>query len=247
MTERETISEESTVRDDSIGGLPKGWTRDDTSPSLTSELEQLNSLIDNMIQARISDVIKENNELKEKLREMARISEENIKLRNVIIDLNLQINDYKQKYKEAPKTISAYESGNTSLTANYVEYDAASMADKLESLENDLRAFKTRDKNGKETSMFTAKQTAIILKAFLLEQNSLTNNTKSLAPLLQRFGGWSHSTAENALGYEVTQEECDKLAKEFDGYAPKIGNIIRAYPQKYDQIKHKRLQNNLKS
>lgn len=69
-----------------------------------------------------------------------------------------------------------------------------------------------------------------------------------MAPLLQQFGGgWASTTAENALGYEVTQEECNKLAAIFDDYAPKIGNIIRAYPDKYKEVKGKKLQNNLKS
>lgn len=121
------------------------------------------------------------------------------------------------------------------------------MSTTIDSLKNDLLAFKTRDKKGKDIPLLRAKQIAIFLKAILLEHNSLTNNAKNLAPLVQQFGGWASTTAENALGYEVTQDECDDLAKLFDDYAPKIGNIIRVYPDKFKQVKGKKLQNNLKS
>lgn len=111
MSERETISEESTVRDDSIGGLPKGWTRDDTSPSLTSELEQLNSLIEQRVQARISDVIKERDNLKEELKkereEKDSVLEENRKLKKATINLTLKNQELQDKYDEAQRTINA--------------------------------------------------------------------------------------------------------------------------------------------
>ena len=117
----------------------------------------------------------------------------------------------------------------------------------IESLKNDLMAFKTRDKKGKENPLFTAKQIAIFLKAILLEHNSLTNNAKNLAPLVQRFGGgFAPSTAENALGYEVTQKECDDMEKIFRDYAPTIGHIIKDYPKKFKEVKDRKLQNNLK-
>ena len=118
---------------------------------------------------------------------------------------------------------------------------------RIEELENDLLAFKTRDKKGKDIPLFTAKQVAIILKALLLEHNSLTNNAKLLAPLVQRFGGgWAPTTAENALGYEVTQKECDDLDDIFKPFAPKIGRIIKAYPKKFREVKEEKLQDNLK-
>ncbi len=117
----------------------------------------------------------------------------------------------------------------------------------IKSLKNDLVAFKTQDKKGKDISLFTAKQVAIILKALFLEHKSLTNNAKKLAPLLQRFGGgWASTTAENALGYEVTQEECDEIEMIFHDYAPAIGRIIKDYPMKFKELKEKKLQNNLK-
>ena len=122
------------------------------------------------------------------------------------------------------------------------------MSTTIESLKNDLLAFKTRDKKGKDIPLFTAKQVAIFIKAIFLENNSLTNNVKNLAPLVQGFGGgWAPTTAENALGYEVLQDECNDLAKVFDDYAPKISNIIRDYPNKFKQVKGQKLQNNLKS
>ena len=105
--------------------------------------------------------------------------------------------------------------------------------------------FKTRDKKNGELPLFTAKQIAIFIKAILLEHNSLTNNVKMLAPLVQRFSGFAGTTAENALGHKVTQEECDKLAKVFDEFAPKIGNIIKGYPEKYEKLKGKKLKENL--
>ena len=119
-------------------------------------------------------------------------------------------------------------------------------AETIKSLQNDLQAFKTKDKKGKEFPLFTVKQVAIFLKALLLEHNSLTNNSKNLTPLLQRFGGWAPTTAENALGYEVTQNECDDLEIVFNKFAPKIGSIIKKYPDKFKKIKEEKLQNNLK-
>jgi len=117
----------------------------------------------------------------------------------------------------------------------------------IESLKNDLLAFKTRDKKGKDIPLFTAKQIAIFLKAILLDHNSLTNNVKFLTPLVQRFGGgFAPSTAENSLGYEVTQEECDEMERIFQDYAPAIGHIIKDYPKKFKEIKEKKLQSNLK-
>ena len=117
----------------------------------------------------------------------------------------------------------------------------------IESLENGIEAFKERENNGKEKLSFTVKEVAIFLKAILLEHNSLTNNTKSLSPLLQRFGGWTENTSKNALGYKVTQAECDKLGSTFDMYAPVIANMIKSFPEKYKEEKENRLQNNLKN
>lgn len=125
--------------------------------------------------------------------------------------------------------------------------DKEAMVGTIDSLKNDLLAFKTRDKKGKDIPLFTAKQVSIILKALFLENNSLTNNAKNLAPLVQRFGGgWAPTTAENALGYEVTQDECDEIAKVFNDFAPKISIIIKAYPENFKKIKGNKLQNNLK-
>ena len=70
---------------------------------------------------------------------------------------------------------------------------------------------------------------------------------KFLTPLVQRFGGgFAPSTAENSLGYEVTQEECDEMERIFQDYAPAIGHIIKDYPKKFKEIKEKKLQSNLK-
>ena len=124
--------------------------------------------------------------------------------------------------------------------------DHSAQAETIASLENDLLAFKTRDKKGKEVPLFTVKQVAIMLKAILLNHHSLTGNVKNLAPLLQRIGGWASSTAENALGYEVTQEECNELAAYFVELAPAIGRIIREYPEKFQEVKDEKLKNNLK-
>ena len=117
----------------------------------------------------------------------------------------------------------------------------------IASLKNDLQAFQTREKKGRYNTLFTVKQMAIFLKAILLEHNSLTNNAKNLAPLLQRFGGWASSSAETALGYEVTQEECDELAEAFKDFAPAIGSIIKNFPAKFQKVKGKKLKNNLNS
>lgn len=125
-------------------------------------------------------------------------------------------------------------------------YEEEALLSTIESLRNDLNAFNTRDKEKEEMPLFTVKQIAIFLKAILLHHNSLTNNAKNLAPLVQRFGGgFSASTAQNALGYAVTQKECDDLEAIFRDYAPAIGNIIKEYPMKFKEIKEQKLQNNL--
>lgn len=127
------------------------------------------------------------------------------------------------------------------------EDEKKEMTKTIESLRDNIQAFGVRSKKGDKLPLLTAKQVAIFLKAIFFEHNSLTNNAKNLTPLLQRFGGWAPTTAENALGYEVTQDECDELAEIFQDYAPKIGNIIKAYPGKFKQQKNEKLQNNLKS
>lgn len=120
--------------------------------------------------------------------------------------------------------------------------------EEIESLKNDLMAFKTRDKKGKEFPVFTAKQIAIFLKAILLEHNSLTNNVKKLSPLVQRFGGGlAPTTAENSLGYEVTQKECDEIEMIFRDYAPAIGTIIKKYPEEFKKRKESKLLENFKN
>lgn len=126
------------------------------------------------------------------------------------------------------------------------QLNAAPLEDEeIESLRNDLLAFKTMGKRGKASPMLTSKQMAIFLKAILLKHRSLTNNVKSLAPLLQKFGGWTTDTATNALGYKVKQEECDELAKAFSPYAPSISKIITDFPKEYDKIKVQKLSANL--
>jgi hypothetical protein len=116
----------------------------------------------------------------------------------------------------------------------------------IESLKNDLEAFKIREKDGRESFMFSVKQMAIIMKAILLNHHSLTNNSKNLAPLLQRFGGWKEKYAETALGHAVTQQECDELGALFEPFAPAIGTIIRQYPTAFTEMKKEKLKNNLR-
>lgn len=113
------------------------------------------------------------------------------------------------------------------------------------SLKNDLAAFKIREKDGREVVMFSAKQMAIIVKAVLLNHKSLTNNTKNLAPLLQRFGGWKENYAISALSHAVTQKECDELEEIFKPFAPAIGSIIKQYPTVFAEEKKAKLENNL--
>ena len=115
----------------------------------------------------------------------------------------------------------------------------------IKSLKNDLDAFKVREKDGREVVMFSAKQMAIIVKAVLLNHKSLTNNAKNLAPLLQRFGGWKEKYAISALGYAVTQKECDELEEIFKPFAPAIGSIIKQYPTIFAEEKKAKLENNL--
>lgn len=154
-------------------------------------------------------------------------AEDNSKLQARIQELEEELQQEKEKNKELK--------------------DAQSAEKEIESLKNDLLAFQTRRRNEKGSPLLTVKQMAIFLKVVFLDKNSLTNNVKTLTPLLQRFGGWSETTATNALGYEVTQDECNELAKIFKDYAPAIAKIIIAYPKKYKMLKEDKLLNNLKS
>lgn len=118
MLERQETSEEDSIQGNSGIDKNEGWICHDTSSSPPPEMGEINSLIERMVQARISDVLKENKELKEKLQEMARVSEENRRLRDAIADTSLLAHEYKIKYKQAQETISAYESGNQKLPDN---------------------------------------------------------------------------------------------------------------------------------
>ena len=113
MEERGIITEENTFQEDNIEDNHKGWTRNDTHTSLTPELSKIESLVEQMVQARISDVIKERDELK---KDKECLSIENKELREVTIDLNIQVNDYKKKYENAQDTIKILQGGNVNVS-----------------------------------------------------------------------------------------------------------------------------------
>lgn len=230
MSEGEIISEESAVHDDSIGGLPKGWTRHDTSPSQLSDLEQLNSLIERMVQAKVSDVLKENKELKEKLQEMAHVSEENRRLRDAIVDTSLLAHDYKIKYKQAQETISALREANVSASGcedyDFV-YDATnfglaeasvigSIFLKLQGLaqKKDLRGYYLMDYSS-----------AIIPIFIVLSQDERINKKYRYKGTLESFcNEWNYNVAAKISDEERRQ----KLTCDYDD----IRQIIRRAPFK---------------
>jgi hypothetical protein len=131
MTEREIIIEEGTVQEDNVEGRHKGWTRNDTSPSQPPEISDISSLVEQLVQARISDVIKERDELKEKVdmqnNTITHLSEENKNLRDAAIDLTLRNRELLKKRNKSQSTTETLQVVNVNISGNNgfdFKYDA---------------------------------------------------------------------------------------------------------------------------
>ena len=131
MLESQETSEEDSIQGNGRIDKNLGWTSHDTSSSVPPEMVELDSLIERMVQARISDVLNENKELKELLAEkddfIASLSKENGRLRNATIDLTLKNQKLQEDYNEAQDIINTLRGRNESASGcgNYdFKYDA---------------------------------------------------------------------------------------------------------------------------
>lgn len=128
MEERGIITGEDTVQEDNVEGRHKGWTRNDTSPSLPPEISEINSLVEQLVQARISDVIKERDELKERVDmqndTIAHLSEENKDLRDFTVEMALR---NRELQKNSNQTTETLQGGNVNVFGSnsfVFKYDA---------------------------------------------------------------------------------------------------------------------------
>lgn len=107
-------------------------------------------------------------------------------------------------------------------------------------LKNDLEAFKTQD--GKYR--MTVSKAAIFIQSVCHYMGGLPNNKKKLAPILELCWGFTHQTAEKALGCEARQKVADDTALIFEDVSPKLARIIREFPKEFDLIRKKKLKAN---
>lgn len=134
MLESQETSEEDSIQGNGWIDKNLGWTSHDTSSSVPPEMAEIISLIERMIQAKVSDVLNENKELKELLAEkddcIASLSKENIRLRNATIDLTLKNQKLQEDYNEAQDIINTLRGRNESASGcgNYdFKYDATNL------------------------------------------------------------------------------------------------------------------------
>ncbi len=109
-----------------------------------------------------------------------------------------------------------------------------------ERLQNDLEAFKTRD--GKVR--MTANQAAIFVQTVCHHLGGLPNDKKKLAPILESFWGYTHYTAEKALGGGAKQDVANEIASKFEETSPKLARLIREFPNEFDKLRKEKLKAN---
>lgn len=107
-------------------------------------------------------------------------------------------------------------------------------------LQNDLEAFKTKDDKVK----MTASQAAIFVQTVCHHLGGLPNDKKKLAPILESCWGYSHLTAEKALGGEARQEVANKTALKFEETSPKLARLIKEFPNEFDKLRKEKLKAN---
>jgi hypothetical protein len=114
MLESQETSEEDSIQGNGWIDKNLGWTSHDTSSSVPPEMAEIISLIERMVQAKVSDVLNENKELKELLAEkddcIASLSKENIRLRNATIDLTLKNQKLQENFNESQSLKGGNES-----------------------------------------------------------------------------------------------------------------------------------------
>jgi len=141
MLESQETSEEDSIQGNCRIDKNLGWTSHDTSSSVPPEMVELDSLIERMVQARISDVLNENKELKEKLKKKDEcidyLSKENKDFREATANLVLEKQNLLKEYKNAQDTIKTLKGGNISTTGNR-DYDFKYDATNFELAEPDV-------------------------------------------------------------------------------------------------------------
>ncbi len=122
---RETV-EESTVLNNSDDIINKEWTRDDTSPSSSSMMDEAKEMFERYARARNSDILNENEDLKNKNKELnekvAKLETENKNFRDNLPGMQLMIWDLEEQLKEAESKLSLYEQGTPSVSVGHCDY-----------------------------------------------------------------------------------------------------------------------------
>lgn len=110
----------------------------------------------------------------------------------------------------------------------------------IETLRNDLEAFKSQD--GKKR--MTAGQAALFIQAVCHNIGGLPNDKKQLSPILEYGWGFSESTAKRALGARPTLENVESVVQLFESYSPKLARKIKEFPEEFDELRRKKLNDN---
>lgn len=125
MLERKETSEEDSVRGNSRIDNNLGWVSYDTSSSLSPEMAEIISLIERIVQAKISDVLKENEQLKELLQKkddrIDSLSKDNQYLQKATISLTIQ-NQQMLEHHKNNKEAQALKDDNES-ASSFSDYD----------------------------------------------------------------------------------------------------------------------------
>ncbi len=110
----------------------------------------------------------------------------------------------------------------------------------IETLRNDLEAFKSQD--GK--NRMTAGQAALFIQAVCHNIGGLPNDKKQLSPILEYGWGFSESTAKRALGARPTLENVESVVQLFESHSPKLARKIKEFPEEFDELRRKKLNDN---
>ena len=169
------------------------------------------------LEARIKDLVEENEKLKEQTEQQPSVDDTSGKMR---VELAKAHNRIKELERQLKKT-EALKAEN-------------------ERLQNDLEAFKTRDGKVRMTSS----QAAIFVQTVCNHLGGLPNDKKKLAPILESLWGYTHYTAEKALGGEARQDVANETASIFEETSPKLARLIKEFPNEFDKLRKEKLKAN---
>lgn len=169
------------------------------------------------LEARIKDLVEENEKLKEQTEQQPSVDDNSGKMR---VELAKAHNRIKELERQLEK-IEALKAEN-------------------ERLQNDLEAFKTRDGKVRMTSS----QAAIFVQTVCNYLGGLPNDKKKLAPILESLWGYTHYTAEKALGGEARQDVANETASIFEETSPKLARLIKEFPNEFDKLRKEKLKAN---